>query len=93
MARPTKNAEDRKRCYSVTLTPAQKEVFEKLGGSPWLQSQIDEVAGVAQVVTPEALAKFKQAAMKSAQAYSEKKAAEELEAWQYNPQTRTWSPK
>lgn len=41
MARPTKTAEDRKRCYSVTLTPRQKEEFEKLGGSPWLQGVID----------------------------------------------------
>lgn len=43
MARPRIKPSDRKRCYSITLNDAQKKMFEKLGGSRWVQGEIERV--------------------------------------------------
>lgn len=43
MARPHINPRERKQCFSVTLNPTQKKIFEKLGGSRWLQGEIEKV--------------------------------------------------
>lgn len=43
MARPMIKPSDRKRCYSITLNDVQKKIFEKLGGSRWVQGEIERV--------------------------------------------------